>query len=210
MDIIALLKQFWDFLWNDDSALSWVLNIMVAFLVIKFLVYPGLGLIFGTQFPIVAVVSGSMEHDKSFERWWQTPALCERYCTQEEFYAGFGITRERFETFDFPDGFNTGDIMMLVGTPTEHLQVGDVVVFFSAAGEPIIHRIISKKENPNLFRTKGDHNTASIITPGLNEVDIPQNKIIGKAVIRIPYLGWIKIIFFSFISKIGMIFSSIF
>jgi signal peptidase I len=210
MNIISLAKQFWDFLWNDDSALSWVLNIMVAFLVIKFLVYPGLGLVFGTQFPIVAVVSGSMEHDGTFDRWWASPAICERYCTQEQFYAGVDITKERFTTFDFPNGFNTGDIMILVGTPAQHLQVGDIVVFFSAAGEPIIHRIITKKDDPYLFRTKGDHNTASIVTPGLNEIDIPQDKIIGKAVIRIPYLGYVKIVFFSVISKIGMIFKSLF
>jgi len=55
-------KRFWNFMWNDDSVSSWVANVIVAFLLIRFIVYPVLGLILGTHFPIVAVVSESMEH----------------------------------------------------------------------------------------------------------------------------------------------------
>ena len=56
------LKKTWKFFWDDDSIWSWLANIIVAFLVIRFLVYPLLGLILGTGFPIVAVISESMEH----------------------------------------------------------------------------------------------------------------------------------------------------
>src|SRR3989344_2450118 len=65
MDIKNLLKRFWRFFWYEDSLASWGVNVIVAFVVIKFLVYPGLGLLLGTPFPIVAVVSESMEHAPS-------------------------------------------------------------------------------------------------------------------------------------------------
>ena len=56
------LKKTWNFFWNDESIWSWLANIIVAFLVIRFLVYPLLGVILGTGYPIVAVISESMEH----------------------------------------------------------------------------------------------------------------------------------------------------
>ncbi|MBR9703136.1 hypothetical protein GOV10_03810, partial [Candidatus Woesearchaeota archaeon] len=47
-------EKAWYFLWYEDSVLSWAASLLVAFLLIKFIIYPGLGLVFGTQFPIVA------------------------------------------------------------------------------------------------------------------------------------------------------------
>ena len=55
-------KSSWNFFWKSDSAASWIANVVVAFLVIRFLFYPLLAIILGTPFPIVAVVSESMEH----------------------------------------------------------------------------------------------------------------------------------------------------
>lgn len=206
------LVQFWDFIWNDDSLLSWVLNIVVAFLLIKFIIYPGLGFIFGTQYPIVAVVSGSMEHDGTFDDWWSSAAVCPQVCQQQQFYAQYNISKEEFQKFEYANGFNTGDIMVLVGKPHDTYEVGEIVVFFSARGEPIIHRIINiqEKEGKRYFHTKGDHNPNSISTPALDEMRIAEEDIIGKAVMRIPYLGWIKIIFFNAISSVGMFLKSLF
>ena len=61
-------QKIWYFIWEDDSVLSWIVNIILAFVLIKFIVYPGLGLVFGTDFPVVAVVSGSMEHEGNFTK----------------------------------------------------------------------------------------------------------------------------------------------
>ena len=58
-----MLKKIWRFVWENDSPLSWALNILIAFLLVKFIVYPGLGFILGTTHPVVAVVSGSMSHN---------------------------------------------------------------------------------------------------------------------------------------------------
>src|SRR3989344_4252733 len=61
-DLKQGIRKVWHFIWESDSPWSWLLNIALAYVLIKFLTYPGLGLLFHTPFPIVAVVSGSMEH----------------------------------------------------------------------------------------------------------------------------------------------------
>ena len=42
------------------------MNVVLAFVLIKFIIYPGAGLIMGTRLPVVAVVSESMEHQGPF------------------------------------------------------------------------------------------------------------------------------------------------
>jgi signal peptidase I len=186
-------KKIWHFIWDDDSIWSWIVNIGLAFLLIKFIVYPGLGLILGTNFPVVAVVSGSMEHEgASFDKWW---------ASNFEFYEEFSITEEAFSKFPFRNGFNTGDIMVLRGLDPSKIEVGDVIVFNSKRPDPIIHRVIKKWEEDGMYhcQTTGDHNSGSIVDRTLNEKDIHQDMVIGKAVFRIPWLGWIKIGFFNLI-----------
>ena len=43
------------------------------------------------------------------------------------------------------------------------------------------------------FQTKGDNNPQSY--PQLQETEISEDKLVGKAVFRVPLLGWVKIIF---------------
>lgn len=179
------LKKTWHFIWEDDSALSWIVNIILAFILIKFIVYPGLGFVFGTNYPVVAVVSGSMEHDGNFDAWWNP---------QKDFYLERNITKEEFEGFRFKNGFNTGDIMVLFGKAPEKIKVGDVIVFStSARPDPIIHRVVNIFNESGVlsFQTKGDHNPD--INYAVSEGRISKERYIGKAVFRIPYLGWIKI-----------------
>ena len=180
---------------NQDSALSWIANVAIAFVLIKFVVYPLLGLIFGTSYPIVAVISGSMEHHGSFDDWWTSPAMRNGVpMTQMEYYWNYDISRDDFEEFPFRNGFNTGDIMILRGATSETISVGDVIVFQSRGREPIIHRVIEKNINENsvTFKTKGDNNPMSYDF----ESEIAEEKVIGKAIFRIPFLGYIKIWFF--------------
>ena len=69
---MAWLKRVWHFIWHDDSLASWLVNLVLAFVLVKWVIYPGLGLLFGTSFPIVAVVSGSMDHNGlDFNAWWE-------------------------------------------------------------------------------------------------------------------------------------------
>lgn len=201
MDYKQTWKKIWHFIWEEDSLASWIVNIILAFVLIKFLVYPALGLMLGTTHPVVAVVSGSMEHPGSFDDWWDSQADCEYVCSQEGYYEQYGITRTEFLKFPFKHGFNTGDIMVLI--KPKDIAVGDVVVFWSNRADPIIHRVI-KKENET-YQTKGDHNIKSIHSFYLDEYDIHEDKLVGKAVIRIPLLGYVKIAFVWILDVVGII-----
>jgi len=194
------LRKAWWFIWEDDSLLSWAVNIVIAFILIKYLVYPGLGFVLGTSFPVVAVVSGSMEHDGSFNDWWNSPAVCSvANCRQKDWYNEHGITEDEFKTFIFKNGFNTGDIIILLGAEPENVKIGDVIVFASTKPYPIIHRVVDIDDNEGyVFETKGDHNPAK----GPDDINIGEERLIGRAVLRIPYLGWIKIWFFRFVDAI--------
>jgi signal peptidase I len=185
------LKKIWYFIWESDSIWSWIVNVILAFLLIYFIVYPGLGFIFQTTHPIVAVVSGSMEHDGNIDQWWDS---------QGEWYEeNTDITKEQFQEFKYKNGFNKGDIMVLKGVSPENVQVGDVLVFNGRLRDPIIHRIVNINEENNVysFTTKGDHNSDAD-TP-----DVKQEETVGyqkyqkssKAILRIPYLGYIKLAF---------------
>ena len=100
MNIKKILKKTWWFIWESNSIWSWIVCILLAFIIIKFLVYPGLGLALGTSHPIVAVVSNSMEHDGKFDYWWESKAICDnKQCTQNEYYATFNITKDQFQDF---------------------------------------------------------------------------------------------------------------
>jgi signal peptidase I len=189
------LKKIWYFLWEEESIWSWIANVVLAFLIIKFLLYPGLGFVLGTPAPIVAVVSGSMEHDGNFDQFWSEPMCCNSACSRKEvqgtFYENMNITRAQFSDFDFLNGFNKGDIMILYSP--EDAETGDVIVYIVPnRPDPIIHRVISKSEENGraLFWTKGDHNCDT----GDFEEHIPSERVIGKAVWRVPLLGWVKII----------------
>ena len=183
-----LLKKTWYFIWEDNSIWSWIVNIILAFVLIKFIVYPGLGFLLSTSYPIVAVVSSSMEHGGSFDDWW-TP--------QEKWYLNQDISKDQFLNFDFKNGFNKGDIMILYGKKPKGIKVGEVIVFKSKRPDPIIHRVVEKWELDGKyhFKTKGDHNIASIKSSTLDETDINEEQLLGKAAIRIPLLGYIKIWF---------------
>jgi len=191
-------KKFWWFVWEDESIWSWIVNVLLAFLLIKFIVYPGLGLIFATSHPIVAVVSGSMTHDEGFDQWWML---------NSGFYERFGITKEEFKGYPFRNGFKRGDIMVLFGRSSDKVEQGDVLVFRSGRPDPIIHRVIRKWEEPTgtYFQTKGDHNYDSISSPDLNELRVGGDQAIGIAVLRIPYLGYIKIWFVDLLSLLHII-----
>jgi len=179
-----LWRKLWYFLWEDNSIWSWIVNVVLAFVLIKFLIYPGLGLLFGTSYPIVAVISSSMEHDGEFDQWWHT---------QEDWYVQQGISEATFSEFPFRNGFRKGDIMVLVGRGPDQILVGDVIVFASTLRpEPIIHRVVGKDQSQGtwVFQTKGDHNLESFPF----EEHILPAQIYGEALFRIPLLGYVKII----------------
>jgi len=176
-------KWLWWFIWEDDSLWSWLVNIVLAFILIKFIVYPLLGLLLTTTHPIVAVVSGSMEHDGSFNSWWSS---------MHNFYDQAGIAKEEFKDYRFKNGFNKGDLIVLKGKDWNKLEIGEVIVYQSSLRvEPIIHRIVRiyESDGKRLVQTKGDHNSES----NPDELRIQESQYIGNGLFRIPWLGWVKI-----------------
>lgn len=193
-----LLKKTWHFIWEDDSLLSWIVNIILAFVLIKFIVYPGLGLVLSTSHPVVAVVSESMEHNNmEFDAWWENNG---------EWYILNGINKEYFEAFQLKNGFNKGDIMVLRGSDAENIEIGDSIVFRSDRKDPIIHRVVKKTQEDDgvYFQTKGDNNKDSIKSPQLDETNIGEDIIIGKVIFRVPLLGYIKILFVEMLKFMGI------
>jgi signal peptidase I len=161
----------------EDSVISWIVNIILAFLIVKFLIYPGLGLALGTGYPVVAVVSSSMHHNGNFDEW---------FTEKGEWY---NLDKEEIRKWIFSDGFNSGDIIFLKGA--NDIEVGDVIVFVGNSKNPIIHRIVEVHDD--YYVTKGDNNDDSYIA--LGESHIEKNQIIGEAFGRVPILGYVKIIF---------------
>jgi len=164
-----------------------------------------LGFLLATSHPVVAVVSESMEHNSlGFDNWWKL---------NKNWYIENDINKEEFEKFSLKNGFNKGDIMFLVGKGAENIEIGDVIVFWSSTdnprSDPIIHRVVNKDISSNyILMTKGDNNPNPIQgcdeAGCLYENDIREEQIIGKAVIRIPLLGYIKIWFVDILKLIGL------
>ncbi len=181
-------KRVFIFLWYDDSPTAWLTTIILAFLILKYVFYPLLGLLLSTQYPVVAVVSSSMEHHPSnFEAWW---------AKNEDFYLSRNITKFDFLRAPFHNGFRKGDIMVLTGADPGELEKGDVIVYQSGKPYPIIHRYVGTTRigGKTYLMSKGDNNQRMIESSLLNERRIPPEALLGKAVIRIPLLGWVKII----------------
>ncbi|MBI3026527.1 signal peptidase I [Candidatus Woesearchaeota archaeon] len=184
----GMLKKVWHFIWEDNSIWSWLVNIALAFVLIKYIVYPGLGFLLQTSHPVVAVVSESMEHNGNFDDWWRRSG---------SWYSDNGINKDSFSEFQLRGGFNKGDIMVLKGKKPENIEVGDVVVFWSQKKDPIIHRVVKKwqERGAYYFQTKGDNNQFPIKGPFLDETKVSHEQIVGKAVARIPMIGYVKIVF---------------
>lgn len=184
-------RKVWRFIWNDDSIWSWIINAVLAFVLIKFIVYPGLGFVLHTNNPVVAVISNSMQHQANFDTWWKS---------MEAAYGKFNITKEEFLTFKMGNGFNKGDIIILKGKKTQDIKLGEVLVFRGGAPEPIIHRVVKKWESgdTHYFATKGDRNAGQRD----EEKEITEDRIIGTGLFRIPYVGYVKIIFTDLVNQI--------
>jgi len=175
-------KKIWHFIWKSDSAASWVVDLIIAFLLVRFVIFPILGLLLSTALPLVVIESGSMEHPGAdFDDWWKTHG---------EWYAERNITWDMFREWEYTNGLNKGDVIITRGK--EEYTIGDIIIFQSSVQRtPIIHRIVNYDKNFQSFETKGDNNPQQLVY----EKGIKKDQIISEAVIRIPKVGWVKLIF---------------
>ena len=129
-----------------------------------------------------------------------------------ELISGFGIAFILYHSmafaFNTPDPltavvsdsmipvFYKGDMLMVYGSPEYHVE--DIVVYENPATRlPIVHRIINITDEGN-FITKGDNNPVAdpgYITPG----PIDPSSVKGKVILRIPFLGWVKLLFLRYV-----------
>lgn len=208
------IKKAWNWTWHSDSWLSWIVALIIIYISVKFIFFPGLSLILGSSLPLAGVESSSMDHQivmDDFERL----ILCNDIYSNEEkkeighinfdkywdicggWYEKENITKEQFSRFSLNNGFRKGDVIVVWGRFNP--KIGDVIIFKpnrdSMAPRPIIHRIVSI--NNRIIQTKGDHNGKQLTSDNniykTDETSITQDQIIGKAIIKIPYLGWPKI-----------------
>ncbi len=205
------IKKFWNWTWNSDSWLSWVVALILIFVFVKFIFFPLLALIMGTILPLAGVESSSMDHQIT-EEGSKGLSLCGKsYSKDEDHYVSFDeywekcggwyeereISKEKFSGFTLKNGFSKGDIVVVWGRFNP--KVGDVIIFKpnpeSIAPRPIIHRIVSIEDDN--IQTKGDHNAKQLTIENniyrTDETNIKESQIIGKALFKIPFLGWPKI-----------------
>ena len=196
MEFKKRFKEFWNWLWKSDSFWSYIVLILLIIILIKFIIFPLLSLIFHTSLPLAIVESSSMDHgivEDDFGRL----ALCGNYYTNKEkidfdeywsicgqwYEDNTNISKEDMAGFTFKNGFKKGDLMII--SNWGEIETGDVIIFQAGRKHPLIHRVVSLSP----LQTKGDHNAAQLP----EEQSIQENQVIGKAVVRIPYIGWPKV-----------------
>jgi len=176
-------KKIWHFLWHSNSIWSILVDIILIFLILKFVLLPGFGLIVGSKVPLVIIESGSMEHQGSFDQWWNLHGT---------WYKENNISEETVSSWGFHNGMNKGDVILVTGNKNKDYKIGDVIVFSVQENNvPIIHRIIAihDLDGEIFYETKGDHNDGQHSYEKL----IAKNQVLGKASFRVPYIGWIKL-----------------
>jgi len=177
--VVGKFKKFWNFL-KEDSWPSFIVTLIIAFVLIKFVFFPLLSLVTGSVMPLVIVESCSMYHTTNLED-----------VLGNNIYSDYGIDFGEAEKWNFQNGMNKGDIIFVVSS--KNIKIGDVIIFNSggATAHPIIHRVISINDD-GTYTTKGDHNSGILSI----EKNISQEQIVGKSLFRIPLLGWVKLLFF--------------
>ena len=88
-----------DFL-KEDSWQSWIVSLILIFIVIKWIFFPLLTIVTGSPLPLVVVESCSMYHESDFNEWWSRNAV---------WYESRNISKTDFESFSFKSGLNKGD-----------------------------------------------------------------------------------------------------
>jgi signal peptidase I len=155
-------------LWKNEYFQTTVMIFLIVGVVFGF--WYGSRLVLNTDYPMLAVASGSM------------CMLPGPYCD------GWSHPFERT--------LHVGDLIIVQGVRPEDIyaapynesgRAGDIIVFHQLYGDDlIVHRAIEKTTLPNgtvdSFVTKGDGN------PGPDQ-PIPASHLIGRVVLRIPWIG---------------------
>jgi signal peptidase I len=158
-------------LWKEEYFQTAVLIVLIVVIVFGF--WFGLRFLLGTDYPMLAVASGSMSTVQPDDGWF----------------------------YPFTPTLHTGDLIIVqavspqqiyVGPYDQNNRSGDILVFRPSLGsdELIVHRAIGWYDNSTVI-TKGDGNSA----PGPpNGGIVPVSQVIGKVVLRIPWIGHLALL----------------
>jgi hypothetical protein len=177
MSIKSGFNKVWNFL-KEDSWPSFLVSLVLALIIIKFVFFPILSLLTETSLPLVIVESCSMYHSQDLEN-----------IMENKYYSDYRLSYDNTSDWNLKNGFTKGDIIFVVGA--DNPKVGDVIIFNAGQSNPIIHRIIGISDT-GIYTTKGDNNAGLLVF----EKNIDKEQIVGKAVFKIPFIGWVKLIFF--------------
>jgi signal peptidase len=151
-------------LWKNDYFQTALMIALVVAIVFGF--WNGMAYALGTEYPMVAVSGPSM------------CMLPGSYCD------GWSHPFERT--------LHDGDLVVLQGVSPGDIKIGDIIVYRRNSGDFIIHRVIDIVPGANntlLFRTKGDGNSGEDPWG-----PIPQDTVIGRVILRIPWFGHIALV----------------
>jgi signal peptidase I len=174
--LTATLKKLWK---NEYFQTAVVVGLIVL---VVFGFWYGSQVVLNTQYPALAVVTGSMcvPYDGQCDGWFHP----------------------------FARTLHVGDLIIVQGVNLADLSAdypnSDIIVFHKPTNpdELIVHRIVAKEERGGkiYFYTKGDGNGINTwpIIPQSSEYDpwnngqgVPGDLVVGKVVMRIPWLGHI-------------------
>jgi len=149
-------------LWKNEYIQTAIMIVLVIVIVIGF--WYGSRAILNTDYPMLAVASGSM-------------------CLLP------GPTCDGW-SHPFERTLHVGDLIVVEGINVSDIKAapypdGDIIVFHQLYGdELIVHRAIEKRTQDGIisFVTKGDGNTGP-------DQPIPAAQVIGKVILRIPWVG---------------------
>jgi signal peptidase I len=173
-------------IWRNEYVKSAIVIGLIIAAVLGF--FFGLQLVLGSSVPVRVVESGSMcvPYDQ-FCNGWSHPFA-------HTLHVGDIIIIQKINPADLNANYPNSDIIVYQ-KPTD------------PSATPIVHRIV-KVQNINgtlYFQTKGDGNGADRwpTQPTVGEYDsntlwntgqgVPQDLVLGKVVMRIPYFGWITL-----------------
>jgi signal peptidase len=162
---VAVLKR----LWKNEYFKTAVMIIIVVAIVFGF--WFGSQMVLSTQYPALAVASGSMcMLPGSYCDGWSNP---------------------------FEPTLHVGDLIIVRGVNPEEIKAapypnGDIIVFHQpyADGELIVHRAIANQtvDGKFFFKTKGDGNASPDSTL------VSEDHVVGKVILRIPWVGHISLL----------------
>lgn len=171
MEIRSMLRRIYKFLWKEDSLQSYLAFIIISYLLLKFIVYPGFLWVMGWK-DIVAVLTSSMVHTGNIN---------------QTHYNWLKQRNIDYQDFPFPNGLYPGDAVVVVDS--NDYEVGEVIVYVPQGyTQSIIHRIVYKQDynGTEYYITKGDANSGI----GSFEINLTKDQIIGKAIFSIPLIGY--------------------